>query len=378
MPLCRTWLGIAVGLFALSACGKGDSEGGGANTPDQPPGNATAPSAARDYIAQFITDDPDTCFREVTLEQPSFEPKSGGPKLSAVPRRVVILIDGSGSMAARIGGRTKLALAREAALAFVDGLPPDVETSLLVFGQQGDNGAAGKARSCAGIDTLVPLTRDRAALSSAVGRLRAVGWTPLAAALSRAQQLLKPSDVRGEQLIYVVSDGEETCGGDPVGIARRINGGATRAIVNIIGFGLPSREAAALQAVASAGGGSFVDLQTEQAVDRTLAAVRESNRRATNMVRASDAASGNAVRTSDVASDAALCVSNIVSKESLRLSNDLSTRARQGQYPPFATEALALMQQRHTDLQHREAAFTKRLMDDERKAGAEIDRASEE
>lgn len=286
MPLCRTWLGIAVGLFALSACGKGDSEGGGANTPDQPSGTAPAPSTARDYIAQFITDDPDTCFREVTLEQPSFEPKSGGPKLSAVPRRVVILIDGSGSMAARIGGRTKLALAREAALAFVDGLPPDVETSLLVFGQQGDNGAAGKARSCAGVDTLVPLTRDRAALSSAVGRLRAVGWTPLAAALSRAQQLLKPSDVRGEQLIYVVSDGEETCGGDPVGIARRINGGATRAIVNIIGFGLPSREAAALQAVASAGGGSFVDLQTEQAVDRTLAAVRDSNRRATNMVRA--------------------------------------------------------------------------------------------
>lgn len=60
------------------------------------------------------------------------------------------------------------------------------------------------------------------------------------------------------------------------------------------------------------------------------------------------------------------------------MSDDLSTRARQGHYPPFATEALALMQQRHTDLQHREAAFTKRLMDDERKAGAEIDRASEE
>ncbi|RYD89209.1 MAG: VWA domain-containing protein, partial [Sphingomonadales bacterium] len=250
MPPCRSWLAIAVGLVALSACGRGDRENGGANAviPDQLSGKAAETSAARDYIDQFITDDPDVCFREVGLEQPTLESKSGGPAHSGAPRRVVILIDGSGSMAARIGGRTKLDLAREAALAFVDGLPPGVEASLLVFGQQGDNSDAGKARSCAGVDTLVPITRDRAALRSAVGRLRAVGWTPLAAALSRGQELLTPSDVRGEQLIYVVSDGEETCGGDPVGVARRINGGATRAIVNIIGFGLPSREAAALQA----------------------------------------------------------------------------------------------------------------------------------
>ena len=58
MPLCRTWLGIAVGLIALSACSRGDSEGDGANTTvaDTLSGK---PSSARDYIAQFITDDPD-------------------------------------------------------------------------------------------------------------------------------------------------------------------------------------------------------------------------------------------------------------------------------------------------------------------------------
>ncbi|RVT91314.1 vWA domain-containing protein [Sphingomonas crocodyli] len=374
MPPYRTWLGIAAGLIALSACGRSDG-GGNATTPDQLSDTATAPSTARDYIAQFITDDPDACFREVSLEQPKLTGKSEAPAISGVPTRVVILIDGSGSMAARIGGRTKLALAREAALAFIDGLPPSTEASLLVFGQQGDNRETGKARSCAGIDTLVPPTQDRAALQSAVGQLRAVGWTPLAAALSRGQDLLKRSDVRGEQIIYVVSDGEETCGGDPVGVARRINGGATRAIVNIIGFGLPSREAAALQAVASAGGGTFVNLQTEQAVDRTLAAVRESNRHSANMVRASNAASGNAVRSSDAASDAALCISNIASKESLRLSNDLSRRGTEGRYPSYATEALRLMQQRHADLLQRESAFSKRLMRDDEKMRDEIDRA---
>lgn len=380
MPLGRSWLGIAVGLVALSACSGGDRDAGGANgaAPDKVAGAAAAASEARDYIAQFITENPDACFREVALEQPTFEAASGAPARAGVPRRVVILIDGSGSMAARIGGRTKLELAREAAMAFVDGLPPGVEASLLVFGQQGDNSAAGKARSCAGIDTLVPMTTDRAALRGAAGRLRAVGWTPLAAALSRGQAMLERSETPGEQLIYVVSDGEETCGGDPVDVARRINGGPTRAIVNIIGFGLPSREAAALQAVASAGGGRFTNLQTEAAIDRTLAEVRESNRRATNMVRASNAASGNAVRTSDAASDASNCISNIISKEALRMSDDLKTRGLEGRYPPFASEALALMQQRHAELMRRDSAFSKRLMSDERKARDEIDRASRE
>jgi len=211
---------------------------------------------ARAYVASFATENVDRCFGGVALEQAQFEGRTQQAfGLRGAPTRVIVAVDGSGSMAGRIGGQTKLELARDAALRFVEGLPPTVETSLLVFGQQGDNSEMGKARSCAGIDVLVPMSRDRTALKAAVGNVRAVGWTPLAAGLDRARSLLQASGTEGEQVIYVVSDGEETCGGDPVAVARRLNQGPTRAIVNIIGFGLPSREAAALKSVADAGGG---------------------------------------------------------------------------------------------------------------------------
>ena len=64
---------------------------------------------------------------------------------------------------------------------------------------------------------------------AAVQALEPAGWTPLADALAAAGAQLAPSDTAGEQVVYVVSDGEETCGGDPVAEARALHDGDIRA-----------------------------------------------------------------------------------------------------------------------------------------------------
>lgn len=366
------------GLLALAVCGcggsKSDTKDGSAALENLNSGEA---AQAHAYVSQFTTENPDRCFQEAVLTQPVLEPRTNegfGPRVP--PVRVVVAIDGSGSMAGRIGEQTKLDLAREAATRFVDGLPPSVEASLLVFGQQGDNSEAGKARSCAGVDLLAPMSKDRAQLGAAVSKIRAVGWTPLAAGLAKAEALLAQSSTEGEQVIYVVSDGEETCGGDPVAVARRINSGKTRAIVNVIGFGLPSREAAALKSVSDAGGGSFVNIDSRAGYDRTFALVRESNRQSGNALRQSNAVAGNALRTSNARSHAALCISNILSDESLRMSNDLSARGLRGEAPPYEPTALALLKARHDALQDRLKRYEARLQGSESQARDTIDAAA--
>jgi len=209
---------------------------------------------------------------------------------------VIVMIDGSGSMAVHIRGHTNLELARQAALGFVDRMPPSVQASLLAFGQQGNNQAAGKTRSCFAIDVLAPMSPDRGQLRTALQNVHAVGWTPLAAGLDRAESLLTASAMPGEQMIYVVFDGEETCGGDPGASARRINFGRTRAIVNIIGFNLPSGEAANLASVAKAGGGQFVNAANKDELDRIFEQVRETNRKILNDVRTTSVTNVNDVR----------------------------------------------------------------------------------
>jgi Ca-activated chloride channel homolog len=359
-------------LLALAVAGCG----GGAERNDAVSNDTAAATDARAYVASFITEDVKSCFKREQMEQPELIAKGGPAGARAAPVRVVVAVDGSGSMAGRLGGQTKLDLARRAALAFVDGLPDTVETSLLVFGQHGSNSEAGKARSCAGIDMLAPMSADRARLVDSVSKLKAVGWTPLALALERAEAQLQASSVAGEQIIYVVSDGEETCGGDPVAVARRINTGKSRAIVNVIGFGLPSGEAAALKAVADAGGGSFVNVANQAEYDRTMAQVRESNRTARNMVSLSNSASRNSLKASAASTRASLCVSNIVASESRRMSDDIADREKRGTPYPFVTEALQLQQERHRALLRRGDAFSRDVLKEADAARQQMDNSA--
>jgi Ca-activated chloride channel family protein len=333
---------------------------------------------ARAYVAGFTTKDPETCFKnDVALKQPELKGPTGGIGPQVPPTRVIVMIDGSGSMAGRMGGRSKLELAREAALGFVDGLPASVQTSLLVFGQQGNNRPDGKATSCSAIDVLAPMSADRGRLRTALGQVRAVGWTPLAAGLERAEALLAASATPGEQVIYVVSDGEETCGGDPVAVARRINGGRTRAIVNVIGFNLPSGEAAKLGAVAQAGGGGFVNLSSEAELERFTAQVREQIRRTDNAAATSLATTDNSVATSIAITDASVCVSSLATDEAVAMSNDLTDRAVAGRPLSFAGEARALLKARHDALRARLEAWRARLIQAEAAAKRSSDSAAD-
>ena len=366
--------------LALIGCGgpSGDrnaaADRGQANADGKAPGGS---AEARAYVAQFTKKDPEACFKKaVALKQPELKGPAGdiGPRVP--PTRVIVMIDGSGSMAGPMGGRTKLELAREAALGFVDGLPASVQTSLLVFGQQGDNSQAGKAKSCSAIDVLAPMSADRGRLRAALGQVRAVGWTPLAAGLDRAEALLAASATPGEQVIYVVSDGEETCGGDPVAAARRINSGRTRAIVNVIGFNLPSGEAAKLGAVAAAGGGGFVNLSDEAELERETAKLQEWMRRSDNHVATSMATSDNHVATSMAISDAHFCIGGLISDEHVAMSSDLSDRRVAGRPVSFEEEARTLLKARHDALRARDEAYRARLTGAEAGAKRSIDSAA--
>jgi Ca-activated chloride channel family protein len=366
--------------LALIGCGgpSGDRNAAADHDMVNAEGKAAGGSAeAQAYVAQFTKKDPEACFKkDVALKQPELkEPaRDIGPRVP--PTRVIVMIDGSGSMAGRMGGRTKLELAREAALGFVDGLPASVQTSLLVFGQQGNNSQAGKAKSCSAIDVLAPMSTDPGRLRTALGQVRAVGWTPLAAGLDRAEALLAASTNPGEQVIYVVSDGEETCGGDPVAVARRINSGRTRAIVNVIGFNLPSGEAAKLTAVARAGGGGFVNLSSEAELERYTAQVRESIRRTDNEVATSLATTDNYVATSIAITDAQTCVSGLATDEDTAMSNDLTDRMVAGRPVSFREEAKALLKARHDALRARVEAYRARLTNAEAGTKRSIDSAA--
>ncbi len=371
----RTLLGVGlcVWAFCLAAChdapDPSQDRAKGAASKASGDGGSASPEV-RAYVARFTTKNPDDCFSEVALEDVTLQGRQGG-SARPTPTRVLVMIDGSGSMAGRIGGVTKLALARKAAQDFIDAMPASVQASLLVFGQEGSNAPAGKAKSCAAITVLSPLTTDRQRLRTALDQVQAVGWTPLAAGLTRAETLLSQDSAPGAQVIYVVSDGQETCGGDPVAVARSINAGRTRAIVNVIGFDLPSADAQALASVAKAGGGDFVNVSSQAEMDRVTAEVREAVRQNHNEVATARALTHNDVKTSVAVTRADVCVSKLATHEEVAMGVDL-----RDQPAPFRAEAEALLAVRHRALKARLEAYRTRLSGTEQDAKRQIDAAA--
>ncbi len=278
-------------------------------------------------------------------------------------RRLVIALDGSGSMAGSVGGTRKIDAAHSAARAFLATVPEDVEVGLIAFGHRGNNQESGRAESCAGVEVVSPIAGgNRANVTAAIDQVSATGWTPLAAAIEAAGVALPVADGVGEQVVYIVSDGKETCGGDPVAAARALQEGPVRAVVNIIGFDLAEEDRAQLAAVAAAGGGVFeeVTAQTiEDGLERASRAVTDTFTVANKAVEGVGAIVGNTFDTNASTINLGTCVSSAIVNEQSAFN-----RVASGVEDfDLRRAALLLLRERHAEARERRNAYVRAASD---------------
>lgn len=185
---------------------------------------------------------------------------------------IQILLDASGSMASQVDGGVKMNLAKEAIAEFASVLPEDAQVSLRVYGHKGTNELDGKELSCAATEEVYPLGGyDKEKFTDALDQFGPTGYTPLALAIEAAgEDLSKVHEIGTQSVVYVVSDGIETCNGDPVKAAKGLQSSDIEAIVNIIGFDIQESERATLEAIADAGAGEYFQADTEDELKETL------------------------------------------------------------------------------------------------------------
>lgn len=193
----------------------------------------------------------------------------------------LFILDASGSMGGDAGGgQTKMAAAKSALVEYAQVTPEFADLGLMVYGHRGDNSDAGKAESCAGIETLAPVGAFTPELAeSVVGGFEATGWTPIAGALDAAGPVLQQAvaDDAGEGVegatnrVILISDGIETCDGDPVAAAQALVDLGVEVVVDVIGFDIGEADRAALQAVADTTGGTYSDASDGRSLRDLLA-----------------------------------------------------------------------------------------------------------
>jgi Ca-activated chloride channel family protein len=187
--------------------------------------------------------------KPLTAPEPEPEP---GPKLTdakSQPQAVVIILDGSGSMWGHVEGTPKIAIAKEVLTGLIKNLPDDVKVGLWAYGHRYKD-------KCEDVEALFELgPMDKPVLIKKVKALNPKGMTPITRTVELAADSLKTFG--GSAVMVLVSDGKETCKGDPCELVRSLRESGAGFVLHVIGFDVTDEEKQQLSCVAEAGGGTY-------------------------------------------------------------------------------------------------------------------------
>lgn len=224
-------------------------------------------SAYGKALDRVISIKPD--FDEPFLLEPEEMVLEEGEANEESPEKSIILLDASSSMLKEAGGEQKMAAAKSAVRRFAKTIGAGSDVSLFVYGHAGTQADKDKELSCSKIDEIYPMQPyNEEMFFKAVEEVEAKGWTPLAQAIKTARE--SSSSYEGDLTVYIVSDGSETCGGNPVEEAKKLAEDHEGGKVNIIGFDVDQEAENQLKKVAEAGNGEYFSADHPEALNETI------------------------------------------------------------------------------------------------------------
>lgn len=237
-------------------------------TPQHNPGGLLAPLKPGTYEVRYSTAEKYLTLAksELTVTPGKDEPGKVAVTMAPGARNgaIEIILDASGSMLQKLGSERRIDIAKRTLDKLVGiTIPAGTPFAFRVFGREVD--------SCQ-TDLDVPLAPLNApAVKQRIAALVAKNGakTPIGASLEKVTEDLK--GVSGEKLIVLVTDGEETCGGDPAAAIAALRKAGLTTRVSIVGFALEDQVlASTFRRWSDAGGGAFFDAKDAAGLDKSL------------------------------------------------------------------------------------------------------------
>ena len=178
--------------------------------------------------------------------------------------RAIIVLDASGSMWAKIDGKSRIEIAKETVKTVIGNLPADMELGLMAYGHR-DKG------SCTDIELLVPPAAGTgAAIIAATNKISPKGKTPLSEAVKRAAEELKYTEEKAT--VILVTDGLETCDADPCALGAELEKSGVDFTAHVVGFGLTEAEGKKVACLATNTGGKYIQASDAKSLTKALTA----------------------------------------------------------------------------------------------------------
>ena len=182
--------------------------------------------------------------------------------------RIEYILDVSGSMNALSGGEKRIDAAKKSLTSMVQGIPDGTVVALRLYSHRVP--PADKANSCKDTELVIPFGPiNKPQFLGVVNGVNPLGQTPIAYSLEQAANDFQLGADEA-QTIILVSDGEESCGGDPVAVAKALIAKGFKLKINVIGFDVDANAKNQLAAIASATGGQYFDVKDSSSLTGTL------------------------------------------------------------------------------------------------------------
>jgi hypothetical protein len=185
---------------------------------------------------------------------------------SKTGKNLEIILDGSGSMKTAMGKSTRWQTALDVLGEVVEQLPAGFNVGLRLYGHRE---ASTSPKTCTDTELVVPIRPiNRDAIVKAAERVKPRGETPLVYSVLQA-----PGDLKrfGGGSVILITDGEESCKGDPVKAAEELKASGLDVRLNIVGFAIAGKVVQkTLTSFAESTGGRFYTAQSGAALAQAL------------------------------------------------------------------------------------------------------------
>ena len=134
--------------------------------------------------------------------------------------RILFLLDGSGSMLSKWDGEVKMTTAKKLLMTLVDSLKPktNIELALRVYGHQFDK----RFNNCTDTKLEIGFRGDNhESIKAKLRSLKPQGTTPISYSLEQAAKDFS-SNQNTRNVVVMITDGEESCSGDPCAVSLEL------------------------------------------------------------------------------------------------------------------------------------------------------------
>lgn len=191
----------------------------------------------------------------------------GGVEHQGGPVNILFVLDCSYSMKEKLGGQVqKLEAAKQVLQNALARIPSDINLGLRVFGQGFGPGGLSMIPGidCRQTALLVPMGQgNRRSIIEKARNLKPYGLTPLEYALRQAAED-DFADVQGTKTIILITDGADTCNGDPCRFIQELPNYGIKIKVDVVGLDMKHDRSAKsqLNCITENSGGKYYDANT--------------------------------------------------------------------------------------------------------------------